>query len=126
MPLIVDSHLDLAWNALSWKRDLTLPLDEMNARDAQLDSRLGRGRATITFPEMRRGGVFLCLGTLMARVGPDLMAEALARFGAQQMEMGGRTMKGYVEVEADAIEDDDVLTGWLALCEQFVGTLPPK
>lgn len=65
-------------------------------------------------------------GTLMARVGPDLMAEALTRPGAQQMQMGGRTMKGYVEVESDAIEDDDALVGWLTLCEQFVGSLPPK
>ncbi|MCA9265261.1 MAG: membrane dipeptidase [Planctomycetales bacterium] len=90
MPLIVDSHLDLAWNALSWKRDLTLPLDEMNARDAQLDSRLGRGRATITFPEMRRGGVFLCLGTLMARVprGAHMVHGEMLDYPSQEVAFG--------------------------------------
>jgi len=28
--LIIDSHLDLAWNALQWNRDLTGPLEQLN------------------------------------------------------------------------------------------------
>ncbi len=68
MPLIVDSHLDLAWNALSWKRDLTLSLAEVNRREQGMDDRRGRGAATTTLPEMRRAGVAVCLATLMARV----------------------------------------------------------
>jgi membrane dipeptidase len=68
MPLIVDSHLDLAWNALSWKRHLRLPLAELNDRDRTVDDRLGRGRATISFPEMRHGGIAIGFATLMARV----------------------------------------------------------
>ena len=66
--IIVDSHLDLAWNALTWKRDLRLPLEEMNRIDADADGRLGRGRATTTWPEMRKGSIAVCLGTLMGRV----------------------------------------------------------
>lgn len=68
MKLIIDSHLDLAWNALSWKRDLTLPLAEVNRRERGMDDRRGRGVATTTLPEMRRAGVAVCLATLMARV----------------------------------------------------------
>ena len=67
MKLIFDSHLDLAWNAISWKRDITLPLGEMNQRDAQLTDHVARGRATVSLPEMRRSHVAVCLGTLMAR-----------------------------------------------------------
>lgn len=66
--LIIDSHLDLAWNALSWKRNLLLPLDEMNRVDANTDDRAGRGCATISWPEMKKGSVAVCLGTLMGRV----------------------------------------------------------
>jgi membrane dipeptidase len=68
MPLLFDSHLDLAWNALSWKRDLLLPLAEMNRLDVGIDSHKARGRATVSLPEMRSGQVAACLATLMGRV----------------------------------------------------------
>ena len=66
-PLICDCHLDLAWNALSYKRDLTLPLAQLNRRERGLDDERGRGLATTTLPEMRTGRVGVCLGTLIAR-----------------------------------------------------------
>lgn len=65
---IFDSHLDLAWNALTWKRDITLPLSEINAREDGSTDSVARGRATTSLPEMRRGRIMMCLGTLMARV----------------------------------------------------------
>ena len=30
MRLMIDGHLDLSWNALSWGRDITLELDRLN------------------------------------------------------------------------------------------------
>jgi hypothetical protein len=66
-PLIVDCHLDLAWNALGYKRDLTLPLAELNHAEQGLTDHAGRGLATTTLPEMRAGGVGVCLATLIAR-----------------------------------------------------------
>jgi membrane dipeptidase len=68
MPLLIDSHLDLAWNALSWKRDLLLPLPELNRIDADQDPHPARGHATVSLPELRRGQVAVCLATLMGRV----------------------------------------------------------
>ena len=65
---IIDAHLDLSWNALNFKRDLTLPLAEMNCADAGLADHKSRGRATTSLPEMRRGNIALCLGTMIARV----------------------------------------------------------
>lgn len=67
MRLIIDSHLDLAWNALSWKRDITRPVVEINAAESALHDHRCRGNATTSLPEMRRGGVGLCLATLLAR-----------------------------------------------------------
>ncbi len=68
MPLIIDSHLDLAWNALAWKRDLTQALEVINATETARAAEPGRSRATVSLPEMRSGGVALCLATLMGRV----------------------------------------------------------
>jgi membrane dipeptidase len=64
---IFDGHLDLAWNALSWNRDLALPMDELRRREAHLRDHAARGRATVCLPELRRGHVRACLATLLAR-----------------------------------------------------------
>ena len=71
MRLIVDTHLDLAMNALGWNRDLTRPLDEINRREAGMTGP-GRAAATTTLPEMRRAGVAVCLATVVARVKPEV------------------------------------------------------
>jgi len=70
--IIVDAHLDLAMNALEWNRDLTRPIDEIRARETELTDKPDRGRGTVSFPEMRRGGIGLCVATQIARyVTPD-------------------------------------------------------
>jgi membrane dipeptidase len=70
--LIFDAHLDLAMNALEWNRDLTRPIDEIRGRERALTDKPDRGRGTVSFPEMRRGGVGLCVATQIARyVAPD-------------------------------------------------------
>jgi membrane dipeptidase len=65
--LIIDAHLDLAMNAMEWNRDLTKPIDEIRDREAALTDKPDRGRGTVSFPEMRRGGVGLCVATQIAR-----------------------------------------------------------
>lgn len=65
--LLFDAHLDLAMNALEWNRDLTRPLDQIRQSERTLTDRPDRGRSTVCFPEMRRGGVGLCLATQIAR-----------------------------------------------------------
>ena len=65
--LIIDAHLDLAMNAIEWNRDLTRPIEEIRAREAGLTDKPDRGRGTVSFPEMRRGGVGLCVATQIAR-----------------------------------------------------------
>jgi membrane dipeptidase len=70
--LIIDAHLDLAMNAIEWNRDLTRPIEEIRAREAGLTDKPDRGKGTVSFAEMRRGGVGLCVATQIARyVAPD-------------------------------------------------------
>ncbi|MEX0939505.1 MAG: membrane dipeptidase [Pirellulales bacterium] len=64
---IIDSHLDLAWNALSFNRDQTEPLSTLNEREAPMDDLPARGRATTCLPEMRRGAIGVCLATILCR-----------------------------------------------------------
>ncbi|MGJ8639970.1 MAG: dipeptidase [Opitutaceae bacterium] len=65
--LIFDAHLDLGMNALEWNRDYTQSLDEIRAREKGQTDRDGRGDGTVCFPEMRKGGVGLCVATLIGR-----------------------------------------------------------
>jgi len=73
MPLLIDAHLDLSWNALSYDRDLTETKDVINAREQGMTDCHARGCATVSLPEMRRGGIAVCLGTVLARARPDLI-----------------------------------------------------
>src|SRR5580698_9687525 len=64
--LIIDSHLDLSWNALNWKRDLTRSIDEIRATEVG-NTEKGRGRNTVSFPELRKAEVGICLATILSR-----------------------------------------------------------
>lgn len=64
--LIVDSHLDLAWNALQWNRDLRQSVHTLRVQEGGLTGP-GRGVNTVALPELRAGRVALCFATLLAR-----------------------------------------------------------
>lgn len=68
---IIDAHLDLAWNALSFDRDLTLELKTLREREELMVDEPSRGRCTITLPELKNATIPLCVATLLARSGPD-------------------------------------------------------
>ena len=64
--LIIDSHLDLAWNAIQWNRNLQQSVYTIRTQESGL-SGAGRGQGTVSLPEMRNGHVALCFATLLAR-----------------------------------------------------------
>jgi membrane dipeptidase len=66
-----DAHLDLAWCALHWNRDLTLPLKEMRQVEAHMTDHAARGHATVSLPEMRGAGIAVCLSTILSRSKPE-------------------------------------------------------
>jgi TfoX/Sxy family transcriptional regulator of competence genes len=64
-------------------------------------------------------------GQALLSVGKENNAAALARPGATQMIHGERVMQGFVWVDADALEDDDGLEGWVRFALEAVGKMPP-
>lgn len=65
-------------------------------------------------------------GSLLVRVGKNGMEAALSLPGTSRMEMGERTMGGFVVVSGDAIEDDADLSAWLERGRAVAASLPPK
>jgi len=57
-------------NALEWNRDLTQPIDEIRQREERMTDFPDRGKSVVSFAEMRRGGVGLCVATQIARYAP--------------------------------------------------------
>jgi membrane dipeptidase len=72
MPLLFDAHLDLSWNALSFDRDLTEPIEQINARERGVTDSKVRGNATVSLGEMRRGQMAVCLATMLVHSRTDL------------------------------------------------------
>lgn len=64
--LIFDSHLDLAWNATEWGRDLTDSVAGIRESERDLEG-IARGVNTVSYHEMRRGGIGLCIATVLTR-----------------------------------------------------------
>ena len=64
---LFDAHLDLAMNAIEWNRDLSRPVEEIRAREAHMHDRPDRRQGTVSFAEMRRGRIGLCVATQIAR-----------------------------------------------------------
>ncbi len=65
--LIVDSHLDIAFNALDWNRDLTQSITSIRESEAGM-ARKGRGAGVVSFEELRRGGIGLIFATVHCRL----------------------------------------------------------
>ncbi len=86
---ICDGHLDLAMNAVSFDRDLAAPIEEINRAERHMSDHKARGRATVSFPDMRSGGVGLCLGTVLARANA-----------------GSRPAGGYMRIDFDHATSD--------------------
>lgn len=101
--LIFDGHLDLAWNAIQWNRDIQQSVYTLRTQEAGLVGK-GRGQNTVALPEMRRGSVLLCFATLLARSTPvqvphvDFHSPAQACASAQGQLAWYRAMEGLGEL----------------------------
>jgi membrane dipeptidase len=70
--LIFDWHLDLAWNALEWNRDLKLPVADIRRREIDRGyTGPGRGTNTVSLPALRHGSFAVVSATLLARHDRD-------------------------------------------------------
>ena len=64
---IFDAHLDMAWNACEWNRDLMLPVGELRQFEKQFSDMIP-GPCTVSWPELRRGNVTTIIATLLPRL----------------------------------------------------------
>ncbi len=64
--LVFDAHLDLSLNALEYNRDLRMTVDQIRQDEQGMDDLKGRSRGTVTFPEMRKAGIGICVATQLA------------------------------------------------------------
>jgi TfoX-like protein len=65
-------------------------------------------------------------GGLMLRCDPDETEALLAEPGAQEFEMRGKGMAGWLRVDATAVEDDGALATWVRRGASYARSLPPK
>jgi hypothetical protein len=63
---------------------------------------------------------------LIARLGPDEGEEALREPHVRAFDITGKSMRNWVAVEPEGVEDDDQLKKWVELATKFVRTLPKK
>lgn len=64
--LIIDAHLDLAWSALQWNRNLLESAYTIRATEVGVPGK-ARAQNTVSLPEMRRGRIALSFVTMLAR-----------------------------------------------------------
>lgn len=85
--IVFDAHLDLAWNAIDWNRDLCLPVAQIRQSEEGVEGK-GRGCNTVSFPELRRGKVAVFIATLLARVVRSNFVTPIQRYTSMQGAYG--------------------------------------
>jgi membrane dipeptidase len=122
--LIFDAHLDLAWNALDWNRDLKQPVAVIRQREREIGyTEKARCVNTVSFPDLRRGGVGLFIATLLPRLfrpGPishqrfQSMDAAYATACGQMAYYRALEQEGYLRWITDGASLHLHLTEWLS------------
>src|SRR5215207_6815507 len=118
--LIIDAHLDLAWNALQWNRNIQHSVYTIRTGESNL-SGAGRGQGTVALPEMRQGRVALCFATLLARStgraiqNLDYSSPYQAYAGAQGQlaYYGALQQAGKIRLIVNRNELDEHISAWL-------------
>ena len=64
--LMVDAHLDLAYNMLTFKRDYTIPVEETRRREMGTFASENNGDSTLSWQEFQRGRLAIAFATLFA------------------------------------------------------------
>lgn len=116
---IIDAHLDLAWNALQWNRDLSQSAHTIRTREVGTSGK-GRAAGTVAVPEMRKGQIVLCFATVLARCtgnpvpGLDYLSPAQA-YGIAQGQLAyyhALQSLGEVNVITNLLELNEHIERW--------------
>ena len=65
-------------------------------------------------------------GGVLVRVDPEESDELVATTPAEPMETRGRSMAGWLRVDAGHVSDDAALSEWVVRGTAYAGSLPPK
>jgi len=130
--IIIDAHLDLAWNALQWNRDIQHSVYTIRTRESNLLG-AGRGQGTVALPEMRQGQIALCFATLLARsTGRTIQNldysspyQAYAVAQGQLAYYRALSEAGKVILIANKKELDEHISSWLAWEQDVSRAQPP-
>lgn len=118
---LVDAHLDLAENVTLFGRDLTLSIAEIRAREKRT-----AGQATVSLPELKRGGIAVALATVTAGflvedVGADFQPQSALYRTPEEAEAQALTQirlyeawdrQGHVRLLKSATDLDHHLQLW--------------
>lgn len=117
--LIVDSHLDLAYNAIEFNRDLRQPVREIRSSESEMEGK-GRGANTVSLPALREGNIGLCFVTAHSRVTscdgrfPGVRTQEIAYSKAQGEAAYYRVLEqdGWMRMIRDTASLDAHLEEW--------------
>ncbi len=109
----------------SYDEDLLERLREALARESGLSERAMFGGVALMLDGNMCVGVMKG-GGLMVRLSQEEGEAALTEPHAREMDFTGRTMKGWVIVDAPGYSTDADLRRWVARAVGHVRTLPPK
>ena len=65
-------------------------------------------------------------GGILVRVDPEQSDELVASTAAYPMEMRGRSMAGWLRVDAEHVQDQAELARWVETGTAYARSLPPK
>ena len=65
-------------------------------------------------------------GGLLVRVDPAESDSLVESTPARLMEMGGRTMTGWLRLDTEHVQTDEELSGWVERGVFYARSLPPK
>jgi len=65
-------------------------------------------------------------GGLLLRCDPDDTDRLVSEDHVDRFEMRGRSMDGWLRVDADAVPDDQALMKWARVGLEYARSLPPK
>ena len=130
--LIVDSHLDLAWNALQWNRDLLRSAHTIRTQEVHTPGK-ARANGTVALPELQQGRVALSFATLLARstgipvphIDYASPAQAYAVAQGQLAYYRALEQAGHVRIVGDRASLDAQIGDWEAWQSGGTNTPPP-
>ncbi len=119
---IFDAHLDMAWNALEWNRDLMLPVAKIREFEQHFQAIIP-GPCTVSWDELRRGRVGLMIVTLLPRLHrkdkpltfPQSRETAYAMAHGQLAYYRAMVAKGILREISDKASLDAHIAEWQAI-----------